>query len=258
MKNKKLIIANWKMNPQTLKEAEALFNSVLNNASGYKNINIAVCPPFVYLELIQKLLKIGSYKLKVKLGAQDLFWENSGAYTGEISPRMLKNIGAEYAIIGHSERRWFLEENNEVVVKKLRAALDGGLKVILCVGEKERDDNYHKFVADQVNDVIKNVSVVKIKNLIIAYEPIWAIGSGISDNPKESAEMIMYIRKIVADKYNLKTAMNMKILYGGSVDSKNVKGFLKEDGIDGALVGGASLKAREFVKMLKIANNLKI
>lgn len=246
---KKLIIANWKMNPISLKEAESLFNSFKKEIKNIKDIEIVICPPFIYLS---------DLKLKnLKLGAQNCFWKNQGAYTGEISPLMLKDLGVEYVIIGHSERRNYLGETDEMINKKLLAALESGLKVILCIGEtleQKKGGIQKKVVQKQLNLDLKEIKNLKfkIKNLVVAYEPVWAIGTGNYCQPEEALEMINFI-KLKTKSLKLKT----KVLYGGSVDAKNVAGYVKYPEIDGALVGGASLNPTEFKKIInKIINEV--
>lgn len=202
---KPLIIANWKMNPQSFKEAKLLFNAVKNSGG-------VICPPFVYLS-----------SLKAS-GAQDVFWEEKGAFTGEVSPLMLKNLGVKYVIVGHSERRKYLKETNEIIVEKLKVALKVGLKPILCI--------------DKITQIPKN-----IKGLIIAYEPLFAIGTGKACSPQKAKKMRISIRKIVGSR--------VPVLYGGSVNSENARNYIKEAGFDGLLIGGASLKAKEFNKIIK-------
>jgi triosephosphate isomerase len=240
----KLLIFNWKMNPNTLKEALDLAR-----ASDYKNTVIA--PPFVFLEEIGKIIK------NAELGAQDVFWENppagSGAFTGEISAKELKNLDVKYAIIGHSERRYKLGETDEMIAKKIETALKEGLIPVLCVGEtrKERDaGKKEEVIKRQLEiDLFLTRQAGKTQKILIAYEPVWAIGTGEPETPKSALETIKFIKKIlVASRYPLIA----KILYGGSVDSKNLGNYLKFKGIDGALVGGASLKQEEVRKMHEI------
>ena len=263
MKMDKIIVANWKMNPPT--EAEAKKLAKASNVRG-----VVICPPFPY---------ISSFKFQVsrfKLGAQDVFWGNSGAYTGEVSALMLKNLGVEYVIIGHSERRKWLNETDEMINKKVLAALGAGLKAILCVGEpfsvrKRGLAAAKRFVKNQLKKDLRNVSSFKfhVSGLIIAYEPIWAIGTGRADSPEETAEMAKFIKDVLgamfhvsrfpeavrqlADRYG---AGKFRVLYGGSVNSQNAEMFLDKKEIDGALVGGASIKPKEFGKIIKIAQRL--
>lgn len=243
---KKIIVANWKMNPQNLREAKTLFNSVKKGLKRYsnilKNIRIVICPPFVYLPSLLNLAK----NSKIALGAQDLFWEEAGAFTGEISPKMIKNLGCQYVIIGHSERHRILKETDEMINKKLKAALKAKLKPILCIGETEKERKQGKtfqILKKQLRRDLKDISnfEFRILNLILAYEPIWAIGTKNPCQPKEAEKVLTFLRGIL--KKN-------PILYGGSVNSKNARDYIKI-GFDGLLVGGASLNAKEFLAILK-------
>lgn len=227
----KIIVANWKLNPATEAEAEKLAKE--SDAEG-----LIICPPFPFLGAVAKVIK------KAKLGAQDLFWEESGAYTGEVSGTQLKDFCVEYVIIGHSDRRK-LGETNEMVAKKIAAALKDGLKPILCVGETraERDSGKAKEVVEREVSIglsLANNLKLKTKNLIVAYEPIWAIGTGNPDTPENMLEMV---RLIGGDR----------MIYGGSVTSENAEEFLKHKEIYGALVGAASLDSKEIKKIVEIA-----
>ncbi len=250
---KRLIIANWKMTPQTAKEAGDNFLAIKKAAGRMKKLDVVICPPFVFLEALSKKAK------GISLGSQDVFWENSsagGSFTGEISPHMLKNLGVKYVIIGHSERRKHLGETDEMINKKIKAALRSGLKTILCVGEKERDASaeYLKFVKKEIVDGLAGVSKKDLGNLIIAYEPIWAIsytpGAG-EDTPEDFFRMSIFIRRVIFSIFGKGTPEAVPILYGGSVDAENVSGFLKEGKADGVLVGRSSFKAETFVPLLK-------
>ncbi len=238
----KFFVANWKLNPQT--EKEAIF---LAKAEDFQNVVIA--PPFPFLKSVSTNLK------KSKIAAQNIFWEKSGAYTGEVSPAMLGSLNVEYVIIGHSERRKIFNETDEIINKKIQTALEMGLKIILCVGEnwvvrKKGLSKTRNFIKNQLKKDLKISKNLKLafNNLIIAYEPVWAIGTGKSDNPKETAEIIGFIKKFLIEYYKLKA----RVLYGGSVNSKNAKYFLEKKEIDGVLVGGASLKPEEFKKIVKV------
>lgn len=243
---KKTIVFNWKMGPATLQEAEQIIKIVLNSKS-------IVCPPFIYLEPLLRLLKTKTQKLKTSLGAQDVFWENppaGGAYTGEISPKMLKNLGVEYVIIGHSERRNYLGETDEVINKKVKPALATGLKVILCVGEslkirKKGKKAIKSFIKNQLQKDLKNISLNS--RLIVAYEPIWAIGTGNYCQPEDALEIIKFIKQFLTSNFRFPKP---KVLYGGSVTSKNIKDYLKFKEIDGVLIGGASINQKELKKIL--------
>ena len=256
---KKIIIANWKINPSITKEATALLNSTSQTAGKIKNfkkeIDLIICPPFIYLsDLKTKKLK------NIKLGAQNCFWEDRGAYTGEISPLMLKNLGVEYVIIGHSERRNHIRESDEMIAQKIKAVFENKLTPILCVGEtlEQRGRGIEKnIVQEQLKKDLKEVKNLKNKTLIIAYEPVWAIGTGNYCQPEEALEMIKFIKEIINLNFNLPvltaqtdSEKSLKVLYGGSVDSKNVTSYVKYQEIDGALVGGASIKINEFQKLI--------
>lgn len=233
--SKKLIIGNWKMNPNSLQEAKNLFNSI---KEGIKNVKseVVICPPFVYLPAIAE----GNSGLA--LGAQNIFWEEKGAFTGEISAEMLKDLGVEYVIIGHSERRK-LGETDELINKKIKEALDDNLKVIFCIGETQDDRNKGKKSEILEKQIKIGLNEVKItENLIIAYEPVWAIGTGNNCGVEETKESIEFIKKIVP---------NIKTLYGGSVKSENSGDYIKKTEADGLLVGGASLDSEEFIKIVK-------
>lgn len=228
----KVIVANWKMNPSTLAEAKKLAKE--SDLEG-----LIVCPPFPFLEAVASTLKAA------KLGAQDLFWEEIGAYTGEVSAGELKNVGVEYVIIGHSERRQNLGETDQMVAKKIAAAIKGGLKPILCVGETRAERNAGRAELIIERELETGLSLVKGREaeVIIAYEPIWAIGTGKPDTPENMSEMVKFIKRI---------ALVDKVIYGGSVTSENAEKFLKKKDISGALVGGASLKGKEITKIVEI------
>lgn len=250
---KKIIIANWKMNPLTLKEAAKLFSSTTKNISAIKKTEVVICPPFVYLESLKKLSK------KIILGAQDSFLEGVGAFTGEISTEMLYNLGVRYVILGHSERRTLGEKNSDIN-EKVKASLSSGLRPILCVGESARDENhdYFKFIKTQLEEGLFGVSKISISKVIIAYEPIWAISSTKDRRdatPAESIEMTIFIRKILSDKFGSE-ASNVRIIYGGSVSEKDAQDFLKNGGVDGLLVGRVSLNAEKFSDIVKICETL--
>jgi triosephosphate isomerase len=226
MKNKSLIIANWKMNPATLAEAKELFDRV-------KNLDVVVCPPFCYLDA-----KIRPSGAKFTPCAQNCLWEEKGAYTGEISPKMLKSLGVKYVIIGHSERRIHFQETDEMINKKLKAILKLGLTPILCVGEKEGEDA-KAVVEKQLNDDLKEIAENDVKKIVIAYEPIWAIGTGNFCDPQRAKKVLNLIREKLGNK----------VLYGGSVNSKISADYTRA-GFNGLLVGGASLDAEEFAKIV--------
>jgi len=247
------------MNPLTFKEAEKIFKSVLQ-ATHYKlTAEIVICPPFIYLESFSRLLQATRYKLKPSLGAQDAFWEQTGAFTGEVSAEMLYGAGAKYVILGHSERRAMGENDNDVN-QKIKASLRAGLIPILCVGENVRDENhdYFNLVKTQLRECLAGVSKNSIAKVIIAYEPVWAISTTIGRKDAtavDSLEMSIFIRKVLSDKFG-SDAEKTKIIYGGSVNEKDAGEFLKNGGVDGLLVGRASLDAKKFSEIIHIAENL--
>ncbi len=245
---RKLIIFNWKSNPHNADSALKLARTVENSVSAKKNFEIVIAPPFPFLEDVGKIIK------KAKLGAQDAFWEDVGSYTGEVSWRQEKYLKVKYVIVGHSERRRYLNETDEMINKKVKAALKAGLKVVLCVGENSAIRRRGKkviesFIKNQFQKDLRNIGNRKSEtgNLIAAYEPIWAIGAGRPDTPEDALKTIKFIKKfLIAKRYTI----NPKVLYGGSIDSKNIAEFLKYPEIDGVLVGQASLKTGEIKKMI--------
>lgn len=252
---KKLIVGNWKMNPQSQKEAEVLFNNIGKNIKNIKNTEVVICLPFPYL-FINKKLKIK----KIALGAQDVFYETQGAYTGEVSTSMLKDMGVKYVIVGHSERR-SLGETNEILNKKLTVVLKAKISPILCVGESIRshDGSYLGVVKDQLMSCLAGISKSQIKNIVIAYEPVWALSSTENRHdatPHDFEEMKIYIRKILADLFGRAIASSVLIIYGGSVNKDNASLFLSV-GADGLLPGKASLDVRNFSSIIQIASAIK-
>ena len=253
MNHKPLIIANWKMNPTTQKEAEHLFESVEKEVGKIKEAEIVICPPFVWLNSFK-------VKSKIQLGGQDCFWEEKGAYTSQISPLMLKNLGCQYVIIGHSERRKHFQENDEIINRKIKTALKNRLRPILCLGEEVRDtfdsqgqplNEMSLKVGEQLEKDLMEISAAKIREMVIAYEPIWAIGTGVPCSPDEAMKAALFIRKTLTKFYNRSVAEKVRILYGGSVTSQNAADYVKGAGMNGLLVGGASLNATEFVKIVE-------
>ena len=252
MKKEKIIIANWKMKlnlAETLKLAKEIKEKFKNFNKG----KIVVCPNFISLVEINKILKNNP----VKLGAQDVFWEGKGAYTGEISPEMLVESGCEYVIIGHSERRKFMMENYEIIHKEIKAVLEQKKLIpIICIGENwdERKTDRRDFVLfDQLQQALNGINIIDNQNIIIAYEPIWAIGSGTAIEPLEAEYAHKIIKLTLNDMFGAKIAKkNFRIIYGGSITNNNVNEFINFNNLDGMLVGGASLNAEEFYKIAKI------
>lgn len=243
------------MNPLTAKEAEKLFSEVAKGVSSIRKTEIVACPPIIYLDKLKHVRTS-----KIKLGAQNAFWEESGPFTGRVSAEMLYNIGAKYVILGHSERR-ARGESNENINKKIKASLTAGLIPILCVGENVRDEShsYFNLVKNQLEECLAGVSKDSISKIIIAYEPVWAISTTPDRKDATSAdsyEMSIFIQKILSDKFG-KDAEKTRILYGGSVNEKDASDFLKNGGVDGLLVGRASLDAKKFVEIIKICEVLE-
>ncbi len=246
------IAGNWKMNT-TLDEAVKLVGAMRPALDSIKGVEKAVCPPFISLAAVKDLVKGSS----VKLGAQNLYFEEKGAYTGEVSPLMLAGL-CEYVIIGHSERRGYFGETDQIVNKKLQAALKACLKPILCVGEKLEQNEAGKtreVVTGQVKGGLAGLQYAA--DLVIAYEPIWAIGTGKAATGAQASETIGLIREQFAALYGNDNAQKLRILYGGSVTADNIAEFISQKEIDGGLVGGASLKADQFVSIVKQAAEIK-
>lgn len=244
-----LLAGNWKMY-NTVRESVNLVEDLYAQVKHIRDREILVCPPFTALSFVDKALE----DTNIKLGAQDLFWEEKGAFTGEVSPKMLTDAGCAYVIIGHSERRAYFGETDETVNKKIKAAFAYGLKPIVCVGEslelRERGKT-QEFVKGQIENGLKNLHGEKIENLVIAYEPIWAIGTGKTDTPIEANKTTGMIRNTLAEMFANEVSSKIRILYGGSVKPENIDGFMAQSEIDGALVGGASLKADSFARIVK-------
>ncbi len=251
---KKLIVGNWKMNPQSGKEAVILFKSIAQSAKNLKGVDIVICAPFPHIPLLK-----GQKSKLIALGAQDVFYEQKGAYTGEISPLMLVDSGVTYAIVGHSERR-ALGETDEIINKKVAVLLKAKITPILCVGESVRthDGSYLLVVKEQIIKCLSGINKSQIKNIVIAYEPVWALSSTENRHdatPHDFEEMKIYIRKILTDMWSPLIASSVRILYGGSANKDNAESFLNA-GADGLLPGKASLDARNFTKIIEIARSI--
>lgn len=249
---KKVIAGNWKMH-MDLNESVNLISELKQKLSSVDfKADVVVCPPFTSLETTYTLIKESS----VKLGAQNMHFEDSGAFTGEVSADMLKSVGAEYVILGHSERRSIFGEKNETINKKITKAVEKGLKPIFCIGEslEERENNEtFNVIEKQISEGLKSLSEADLKDLIIAYEPVWAIGTGKTATPEQAQEVHAFIRKYVKENLSGAFAEKLVIQYGGSVKPNNAKELLSQEDIDGALVGGACLKADDFSKIIQSA-----
>jgi len=242
-----IIAGNWKMN-NTIAQSIQLVNEI-KNENFNENVEVVVAVPFTSLSDVKKAIQ-GS---RVKLAAQNMHWEANGAYTGEVSPLMLKEIGVEYCIIGHSERRQYFNETDETVNKKVKAALSYGIKPIICVGEtleQRENKEAEEVVKKQILKALEGVEAENIKDIVIAYEPVWAIGTGRTASKEDADQMCGYIRKMIGNKYDEEAAETIRIQYGGSVKPNNIKELMEMENIDGALVGGASLVAEDFIKIV--------
>lgn len=252
---KKIIAGNWKMyknNSEAVNLVRQLKNKLEKKPA---NTTVIVCPPFTALSNVSEELK-GS---KIKVGAQNVFALEEGAFTGEISPKMIKSAGAKYVIIGHSERRHYFREDERLINKKVRLALKNQLIVILCIGEtlEERKQKLTRdIVANQLEWNLKQIKASELKNIVIAYEPVWAIGTGKTATPKQAQEVHAFLRVVIDALYNDGVGNKLTILYGGSVKPDNAEGLLSQPDIDGALVGGACLVANDFMKIIRASDKV--
>jgi len=248
---KKIIAGNWKMYNDVNGTVNLI--SEIKKVMSDKNLNagLIVCPPFTNLETAPELLKDSS----IKLGAQNMYFEESGAFTGEISPLMLKSVGCEFVILGHSERRTIFGEGDQVINKKIKTAIKHALKPIFCIGETldEREKGVtFKVIETQLKNGLEGLGEGELANLIVAYEPVWAIGTGKVATPEQAQEVHKFIRELIAKMYSQNFASQLIIQYGGSVKPENAKELLGQADIDGALVGGACLKAESFIKIAEV------
>lgn len=250
MKKRNLVVANWKMSPETLEEAKKIFNGARLSAKGLKNTDAVVCPPFPF---IFPLTKLNSPK-NLFLGSQNVSSEIKGAFTGEVSAEMLKSLGLKYCIVGHSERR-AMGESNEIIRKKLQIAFDTGLTPIFCIGEKERDmdGNHLSFLKNQIKECLTGLQKKHLVGITIAYEPIWAIGKSYKEamSATDIHETSLFIKKIISELFGKDIADGARILYGGSVEAENAYEIAHIGNIEGFLVGHASLHSEQFASILK-------
>jgi len=250
---KPFVAGNWKMNTDShtsINLAESIVSGSLETAG--QSVSVAVCPPFVYLQAVAKTLSASS----IAVGAQDLYYEQKGAFTGEISASMLKDIGCSYVLCGHSERRHVIGETDELINKKIAAAIGGGLLPILCVGEllAEREASQTGEVINrQLKSGLAGLSVEKVSAVTIAYEPVWAIGTGLTATPQQAQEAHDFVRKLLAELYDAQLAEEIRILYGGSAKPGNAGELMAQQDVDGLLVGGASLNADDFIAIIQAA-----
>lgn len=246
---KPLIAGNWKMN-KNVTESISLIKDLINHVNGYTETEIVICPPFTSLWVARELIQ----DTNIVLGAQNMCCMDDGAFTGEISARMLQNIGCDYVILGHSERRDFFKESSTMIAKKVLQAIKFRIKPIICVGEKLSEKEAGKaqeVVREEMEAIFNVLDGQQITSAVFAYEPIWAIGTGKSSTPQDANEMVKYIRKLVEKKYDGTISQQIRILYGGSVNPENIESLMSESDIDGALVGGSSLNALAFSRLIK-------
>lgn len=250
---KPFIAGNWKMNTNGRSSVE-LVEAIVSktSAAAKKGIHVAVCPPFVYLQNVIGVLRQSG----VAVGAQDVFYEKDGAFTGEISTAMLKDIGCTYVLCGHSERRHVIGETDELINKKVAAAIVGGLLPIFCVGElleERKASKTEEVVTRQIKKGLSGLNAEKVSAVTVAYEPVWAIGTGLTATPQQAQEVHAMIRKLLGQMYDTELASGIRILYGGSVKPGNASELMRQGDIDGLLVGGASLNADDFVAIVQAA-----
>jgi triosephosphate isomerase (TIM) len=247
---RKVIAGNWKMH-KDLSQSQNLI-SKLTNELGKEDVkcDIIICPPFTSLSEANGLVK----NTKVKLGAQNMHFEDKGAFTGEVSAAMLKSVGCEYVILGHSERRAIFGESDEMINKKIKKALISGLRPIFCIGEtlqQRESGTMNSVIKRQVTEGLQHVSKDEMEKVIVAYEPVWAIGTGVTASPQQAQEVHVYVRQLISDLFGEDTAEKLIIQYGGSVKPENAGELLSQSDIDGALVGGACLDPDSFLKIIK-------
>jgi len=250
---KPFVAGNWKMNTNghtSVDLADRLASGSVESAG--HTVTVAVFPPFVYLQAVGKALNGSS----ITIGAQDVYFEQDGAFTGEISVSMLKDIGCNYCLCGHSERRHVIGEKDELINKKVTAAINGGLLPILCVGElleERKASQTNEVVTRQVKEGLAGLNDEKLAAVTIAYEPVWAIGTGLTATPQQAQEVHDFIRKLIGQMYNERLAQEIRILYGGSAKPGNAADLMSQEDVDGLLVGGASLKADDFLAIIQAA-----
>ncbi|PLX16875.1 MAG: triose-phosphate isomerase [Candidatus Muiribacterium halophilum] len=248
---KMFIAGNWKMN-NTLTETVEFLNEFKELVKGIDNVEYGIAPSFVCLPVAKEMVK----GTNIKILSQNMFYEDKGAYTAEISPLMLKDLNIDYVIIGHSERRQYFGETDETVNKRIKKALEHGLKVVMCIGEslKEREQGITNIVLEkQLKGGLADITAEQMKNIVIAYEPVWAIGTGKTATSEEAQTSCLFIRNTVSQMIGKETAENVRIQYGGSVKPANTEELMGQNDIDGALVGGASLKADTFIQIINKA-----
>jgi triosephosphate isomerase len=247
---RKIVAGNWKMN-KTFQEADELINEIIDglDEANQKNVNVVICPPFTFMEMITDFAQESEYSV----GAQNVSSHDTGAFTGEVSAKMLHSMGVEYCIIGHSERRNYFKETDQELTQKAELLLKNDILPIFCCGEllPDREANKHfDVVKQQLDKALFCLDPLDFAKVIIAYEPVWAIGTGVTANPEQAQEMHAYIRTLISEKYGKEIAKNTSILYGGSCNAENAKELFANTDVDGGLIGGACLKAADFLKII--------
>lgn len=238
------------MNPLSMREAQDLFGAVAQGVEGIEGVQVVLCSPFPFLSMVK------SQESHIALGAQNCFWEQEGAFTGEISARMLKNLGCSYVIIGHSERKRYLGETFQMIRQKMQAALETELIPIVCLGEREKNNGARKEFERQMREIFKGIKLTSPGDIVPVYEPEWAISAwsnGISATPQDAKDALLHMRNVLADMFGKEFAKEMHLLYGGSVDENNIRAFMETGAMQGALVGSASLSAKKFISLVKNA-----
>jgi len=254
-KQKKLVVGNWKMNPQSIEEAKKIALSVKRMMRGVKNTTVVLCPPFVYLSPISSLVSG-----QLSLGAQNANYEPLGSFTGEVSFTELSQFGVKYVIVGHSERRnppTGGGESDEVINKKVRAVIGGGMTAIVCVGESMRDSSgdFYNFIKQQITSALKDVPKKQLDQVVIAYEPVWAVGGPEPVSPGELHEMSIFIKKVLKDLFGV-FSEGVRIIYGGDADNVNADVLVRDGNVAGLLVGRESLRAKDFIEIVKLVDSL--
>lgn len=254
MATKHLVIGNWKMNPASAEDAKRIGKKTRSLAAHLKRTEVVVCPPFAFIPLAASRTSAKNFSL----GAQSASVDESGAHTGEVSAVMLKSLGVEYVIAGHSEER-AAGDTDETVSKRIARILEAGLTAIVCVGEKTRTENgsHFDFLRDQIKNTFATIHIEKARSIILAYEPVWAIGAKEAMAPEQVHEMSIFVKKVFADVFSPEAAMKVKVLYGGSVNSKNAADIMNIGEVDGLLVGRESVNMPGFTELLKAVDEIK-
>ncbi len=250
---KRIIAGNWKMN-KSIAESKSLAEDIKRDLAECGDVDVVLCPPFTSLSAVGEVIDT----TRIKFGAQNMHWESEGAYTGEISANMLRAIYCHYVIIGHSERRAYFGETDEILNKKTKAALAANLIPIVCVGEtleERKSESQEAVVKGQLEGGLAGIDVADLKKIIVAYEPVWAIGTGEVATPEQAQAMHAFIRSVLGDIANEEVAESVRIQYGGSMKPSNAAELLSQPDIDGGLIGGAALEARSFVELVRIAQS---